>query len=269
MPLAEARAAGPRRRRSPERHRARYLDAIAALALRPSARSAISASSTRRCTASATSLARKALARGRLHRRHLGARAGRARRRLPHGRLPEPRGEGRDRPLARARARSAAPSSILANDPDADRLAVAVPRAASADELPCSSPATRSACCSATTCSRAARSAEQARSSSPRSSRRPMLGVIARALGVALRGDAHRLQVDRQPRDGARAQGRRLRFVFGYEEALGYTVGDVVRDKDGISAALRLRRARRARSPPRAARCTTSSRRSRASSACS
>ncbi len=37
-----------------------------------------------------------------------------------------------------------------------------------------------------------------------------------------------------------RAEAEGLAFVFGYEEALGYTCGPLVRDKDGIGAALRL-----------------------------
>jgi len=65
----------------------------------------------------------------------------------------------------------------------------------------------------------------------------PMLGVIAAALGAryaeVLTGFKwianHAMQLEKE--EGAR-------FVFGFEEALGYTVGDLVRDKDGISAAV-------------------------------
>jgi len=36
------------------------------------------------------------------------------------------------------------------------------------------------------------------------------------------------------------AEARGVAFVFGYEEALGYSCGPLVRDKDGIGAALRM-----------------------------
>jgi phosphomannomutase len=65
----------------------------------------------------------------------------------------------------------------------------------------------------------------------------PNLGAIARALGVryeetltGFKWIANRAMA-LEAETGAR-------FVFGYEEALGYTVGPVVRDKDGIGAAL-------------------------------
>jgi phosphomannomutase len=63
------------------------------------------------------------------------------------------------------------------------------------------------------------------------------LGQIARDLGVAFdevltgfKWIANRA-LEREHAEGTH-------FVFGYEEALGYTVGSVVRDKDGVSAAL-------------------------------
>lgn len=63
------------------------------------------------------------------------------------------------------------------------------------------------------------------------------LGHIARALGVhaseTLTGFKWiaKAALDRAEQDG-------WRFVFGYEEALGYTIGGVTRDKDGLGAAL-------------------------------
>ena len=64
----------------------------------------------------------------------------------------------------------------------------------------------------------------------------PLLGEIARALGViyeeTLTGfkwiASRAMTLERE---------RGARFIFGYEEALGYTIGTAVRDKDGVSAA--------------------------------
>jgi phosphomannomutase len=64
----------------------------------------------------------------------------------------------------------------------------------------------------------------------------PMLGSIARALGVRYEETLTGFKwIANRAMDLQREAG--LDFVFGYEEALGYTVGTVVRDKDGIGAA--------------------------------
>jgi phosphomannomutase len=122
---------------------------------------------------------------------------------------------------------------VLANDPDADRLAVCVPTAAGrfvqltgnqvgvllADFV----------------LARAAKSPQPLVVSSIVSS--PMLGVLAAGYGarhaVTMTGFkwicSAALHLEREAG---------VRFELGYEEAIGYSVGRVVRDKDGISAAL-------------------------------
>jgi phosphomannomutase len=65
----------------------------------------------------------------------------------------------------------------------------------------------------------------------------PQLGTIARALGVRYEETLTGFKwIANRALDIERAEKKR--FVFGYEEALGYTVGRLVRDKDGISAAM-------------------------------
>ena len=116
----------------------------------------------------------------------------------------------------------------LANDPDADRLAVAVPagggwRVLTGDEV---------GVLLADHLLRHGTGRDRLVATTVVSS--SMLASLARHHGVeaveTLTGFKWlaRTAMDRPD----------LRFVLGYEEALGYSVGDVVRDKDGISAAV-------------------------------
>ena len=143
--------------------------------------------------------------------------------------FPNPEEEGAMDAVT-ALAKEVSADLIAANDPDADRLAIAVPhqggyRPLSGNEIGCLlghyllevGPQTAHRTVISTVVSS------------------PMLGAIAEAHGahweptltgfkwIANRG----LQLQAE---------RNLNFVFGYEEALGYTVGTLVRDKDGIGA---------------------------------
>lgn len=129
--------------------------------------------------------------------------------------------------LAFARARRVQADFILANDPDADRLAVAVPdttveggwRRLTGNEVGLLLGA------------RAARSAEGTPGASLACSlvSSPGLGAIAAHHGL----DFH------ETLTGFKWISRAPGMVFGFEEALGYLVNPgTVRDKDGISAAV-------------------------------
>ena len=131
--------------------------------------------------------------------------------------------------LSFARARAVDAEFIIANDPDADRLAVAIPdegaeggwRRLTGNEV------------GLLLGWRAAKAAQSAPGASLACSlvSSPGLGAIAEAYGL----DFH------ETLTGFKWISRAPGMVFGFEEALGYLVNPgTVRDKDGISAAVAL-----------------------------
>ncbi len=122
---------------------------------------------------------------------------------------------------------------ILANDPDADRLAVALPdqerggyRRLTGDQV-------------------GLIIAEYLLAHWPKNKRRMVATSIVSSSLLKDIADAHHAEyretltgfkwiaaeaIAHEANDGS--------FVFGFEEALGYTIGDVAKDKDGVSAAL-------------------------------
>lgn len=152
----------------------------------------------------------------------------------PDGEFPTVRFPNPEEPgaldLAMACARGA--DLIVANDPDADRLAVALPegeawRALTGNEIGCllahwlmtegkspSEPLLMTTIVSSRMLSRMAAS----------------LGAHYDETLTGFKWIAHR--------SNAHYQSKGWSLVLGYEEALGYTIGRTVADKDGISAAL-------------------------------
>jgi phosphomannomutase len=120
---------------------------------------------------------------------------------------------------------------VVANDPDADRLAVAVPdgdgwRRLSGNEI--------GVLLADFVLRRVGTGSGDLVVNSIVSS--PMLGSIAAAHGARWEQTLTGFKWITNAALDLEHEG--LRFVFGYEEALGFTVGPVVRDKDGISAAV-------------------------------
>jgi phosphomannomutase len=142
--------------------------------------------------------------------------------------------------LALAQARRTGADLVLANDPDGDRLAVAVPddsvpggwRMLTGDQV--------GALLGAYLLDRARPGAHAADAGH----QQPLVAttIVSSTMlsGIAAAAGAAYAETLTGFKWIARAGDLRPenRFIFGYEEALGYTIGTTVRDKDGIGAAL-------------------------------
>jgi phosphomannomutase len=137
--------------------------------------------------------------------------------------------------LALAQARRSGADLVIANDPDGDRLAVAVPdpqvtggwRTLTGDQV------------GALLGSYLLAGSQ----SDPQPENRLVVTTIVSSTllsRIAAAAGAHYAQTLTGFKWIVRAGEHRpdTRFVLGYEEALGYAIGDLVRDKDGIGAAL-------------------------------
>jgi phosphomannomutase len=124
---------------------------------------------------------------------------------------------------------------VLANDPDADRLSVAVADATSPTRFRQLTGNEVGVLLGHYLLTERTVARERIVLASIVSS--PLLGHIARALGARYEETLTGFKwIANRAMEVEKADG--VEFVFGYEEALGYTVGDVVRDKDGVSAAV-------------------------------
>lgn len=152
--------------------------------------------------------------------------------REPDGNFPTVRFPNPEEPgamdLAFKLAEQIGAAYVFANDPDADRLAVGIPtengsyRMLSGDEVGV-----------LLAVDRMVKADKNAAFATTIVSSR-LLGVIAQARGFDYFETLTGFKWIANAGLAREAIGRK--FAFGYEEALGYTVGTLVRDKDGISA---------------------------------
>ncbi len=151
---------------------------------------------------------------------------------FPTVNFPNPEEEGA-MDLVFALAKKVKADLVLANDPDADRLAVALPvaggnyRMLSGDQI---GVLLADYLLSVDTDEKNRLLATTLVSSQ-------LLGIMAESHGISYQTTLTGFKWIANAAIDALAKNE-TQFVMGYEEALGYSVGDLVRDKDGVSAVM-------------------------------